>query len=222
MMYNSATMNPKLRDYNEIHLTPEQIAFDERIAQEVMGWKKLDDSLMDALERHVLPESEYPFYIINPTNGVLVYHPTPYHKQMFSPSYSAEDDITTLITLLRKQPKSLSTILSTLHFIHRQRGVRSAGFQPEDEFYRTARNYKSGDLATVALHVIDKESWRDVRDPDEVFRLFNEKYEHLDVIHSIELLHGTILVKCNPGAVLPQEMVDDIEASIIPFTVVSA
>ena len=140
-MYKSVTMNPKLQDYNEIHLTEEQVKFDERIAKEVMGWKKLDDSLLESLERHILPESEYPFYIVTQTNGILVYHPTPYHKQMFSPSYSAEDDLATLITLLRKQPESLSTILSTLHFIHRQRGVRNAGFQPEDEFYRIARYY---------------------------------------------------------------------------------
>lgn len=221
-MYKSVTMNPKLQDYNEIHLTEEQVKFDERVAKEVMGWKKLDDSLLDSLERHVLPESEYPFYVITQTKGILVYHPTPYHKQMFSPSYSSEDDLTTFVTLLRKQPESLSTILSTLHFIHRQRGVRNAGFQPEDEFYRIARYYKPGDLATVALHVIGKESWRDVRDPDKALSLFVEKYGNLDTIESISLLQGTICVKCNPGAVLPQDMVDDIESSIIPVIVATA
>jgi len=194
-------------------LTDEQKSFDVRVAQEVMGWRRLDDGLEIDFHNHVLPASSYPFFETL-DNGIVTYHPSPYHTQMFSPSVCAEDDIATFVALLGGQSSSMEAALSMLHFIHHQRAMRDAAFQPSDEYYRVSRYYKPGDFATLSLHLLETENARRVK------RKFRAEHERVYIGHhgiaDIIVEQGIMTVKCKDALAIPQSVLDDFGSHGLP------
>jgi hypothetical protein len=190
-------------------ITSEQIAFDTRIAIEVMGWKKLDDSLRYDFEAHKLQVGVYPFFETFNSQGFLVYHPTPYHSQVFSPSLNPEDDIASLIVLLGRQPNDLHGVLSMLHFIHHQRALTEAGFVPSDEYYRVARYYKTGDFATSALHLVERSEHINNKEAAKATSDLGKKYLGKNGIKSISFNDGVLKIKCRDTAAINSTVRDD-------------
>lgn len=205
-------MRPTLHDYNKIHLTKEQTQFDERVAREVMGWKKLDENLRAEFERHVVPEGMFPFFEDFNERGILTYHPTTYHAQMFSPSTSYADDISSLITLLDRQPESLASVLSMLHLIHYKRALADASFVPSDEFYRIARYYEAGDFSTIALHLIKQRGHDEIKDKTHMMMDLGKKYLKKYGIGEFSFSGDALTVKCKDKSFIPQDVQDDLDS----------
>lgn len=205
-------MRPKLSDYCKIHLTKEQTLFDERVARDVMGWKQLDENLRPEFERHIVPESMFPFFENFNSKGILTYHPTPYHAQMFSPSINDADDIASLVALLDKQPDSLLSALSMLHLIHYQRALADASFVPSDEFYRIARYYNTGDFSTIALHLIKQKEHKQVEDMTHIMMELGKKYLRKHGIGEFSFSDNVLTVACKDKSFIPVDVQDDLNS----------
>lgn len=192
-------------------LSKEQISFDTRVALEVMEWRELDENSRDSFDKHVLPKEQYPFFeTFSTSSGCLVYHPTPYHSQVFSPSTNIKDDIATLIVLLSKRVDIQSGMLSMLHLIHYQRSMQDAGFVPADDFYRSSRYYQSGDFAKVALHLVHSQSNSGLN----IATAFGQKYVGRYGI--VEIISNStsemLIIKCNDSSKIPEEVMEDLES----------
>lgn len=205
-------MRPNLHDYNKINLTKEQIQFNERVAREVMGWTQLDESYRADFERHIVPEKMFPFFETFSKNGVIVYHPTTYHAQMFSPSTSEADDIASLITLLDQQPESIASVLSMLHLIHYKRALADVSFVPSDEFYRIARYYEAGDFSTIALHLIKKRGHEEIKDKTQMMMELGKKYLGKYGIGEFSFSEDTLTIKCKDKSFIPIDVQNDLES----------
>lgn len=205
-------MKSSVKNYNKSVLTREELKFNERVAIEVMGWSQLDESHRVDFERRVIPEKMFPFFETFSKNGFIVYHPTAYHAQMFSPLSDAADDIASLITLLGKQPESLSSALSMLHLIHHKRALADASFVPSDEFYRIARYYKAGDFSTIALHLIKNRAHDDIADKTRVMMDLGKKYLKKYGIGEFSFSEDTLTIKCKDKSFIPVDVQKDLES----------
>ena len=200
-------MKPVLSEL--VKITAEQTSFDKRIAIEVMGWTQLDDALIEDFSKHTLPDRVYPFFETTSRKGILMYHPTPYHQQMYCPSICAEDDIAAFISLLGKQPEVLGSTLSILHFIHHQRAIQDAGFQPNDEYYRIAKYYKPGDLSTLALHLIERKEHAENEKASQITKVLGKQHIGSHGIDEISFNSGILTVKCKDKSSVPPDVLED-------------
>jgi hypothetical protein len=201
-------MRPTLGEYVNIELTKEQSEFDIAIAENVMGWKRLDSSLQAQFEQHILPDSTYPFYETFGGKGIVNYHPTPYHGIMFSPSINYSDDVAVLTTYLSKHPEQLNEILTTLHFIQHQRSLKDSGFNPSDDYYRATNYYRIGDFSTAIWHSLKKDS-SVVKKLNET-AIINGKNKMLGKysIHTINFDGSKFVVYCSNKSLITKEIED--------------
>lgn len=192
--------------------------FDLRVAVEVMGWKQLDASLRDAFEKHILPASEYPFFEAFNEDGVITYHPTPYHRETFSPSQKESDDIAVLMTLLSKKSASIESILATLHLKHHLRSMKEAGYTPSDLFYRFSRYYVTGDLSEIAIHLRDNEFFKKNKNISELSRDLWDKHAFgLGGILSMDFVDNILRVECYDISQATDDIKKDFEEHLEPY-----
>lgn len=200
-------MKPTLGEYmNMPPLTDEQKQFDISIAEKIMGWKPLDPSLQLQLEQHILPESTYPFYETFSEKGIVTYHPTPYHANMFSPSISSSDDTAVFLMYISKYPEQLQELITTLHFIHHQRSLKDVGFNPTDSYYRVTKYYRAGDFSTAIWHAQKHDSITDKE--RNVIKEINQKFLGKYSIHTIRF-NGTLFeVYCSNKSLITKDIED--------------
>lgn len=194
--------------------------FDLRVAVEVMGWRQLDVSLKDAFEKHILPASEYPFFETFNDDGVITYHPTPYHRETFSPTQNENDDIAVLMTLLSKKSASVESILATLHLKHHLRSMKEAGYTPSDLFYRFSRYYVTGDLAEIAIHLKDNEFIKKNKSISELSRDLWDKHAFgLGGIISMDCVDNILRVECYDISQATDDIKKDFEEHLAPYNI---
>jgi hypothetical protein len=132
----------------------ESLKLTRRVAKEVMHWSELDIALRDDFEKRRLPDSVYPFF--ESFDGVLKYHPTPYHSKIFAPFENSADDLACFVYFLNNCPDSLGDALCLLNLVHFGRSSKNASFVPNDIVFSLSKYYLPGDLSTTALHFSSK------------------------------------------------------------------
>jgi hypothetical protein len=185
------------------NLTQEQKDFDISIAEKIMGWTVLDSSLTDSFKSHTLPESVYPFYETFSHNGVVTYHPTPYHSQVFSPSAFPNDDNAVFITHIANHSEQLQELLSTLSLIHHLRSIKEAGYHPRDNYYKVSKYYRPGDFSLAIWH-----SQKHMDGILEKVKEINQEFIGKYSIHTIQFNIDSAVVYCEHEYLIPEYIKD--------------